>query len=151
MLKRIPGLLDQGQLWADLTNALGTNIIALREAIALQEYNELNNRGGNRYFDQLANRFGTINPDLVLQNPEYLGGTQKMINIMPVTQTSATADQDTPAGNLTGYGICGDGGNIINKSFGEWGCIIIYGVVTTYKSINKDCTKCGHVLISLTI
>lgn len=124
-------------LIANLTETLGASILAVREAIALQEYQELNNRGGNRYFEQLANRYGTINPDLILHNPEYLGGTQKYINIMPVVQTSATSGQDTGAGNLTGYGIAVDGGNIIRKSFGEWGVVITYGVVTTYKKYQQ--------------
>lgn len=134
-------VMNPESIYADLTGALGADIVAVRQAIALQEYNELNNRGGNRYFEQLANRYGTINPDLILQNPEYLGGTTKLININPVTQTSATIEQTTGAGNLTGYGFGLDSGKILNKSFGEWGYVIIYAVITKYNKYQQGTHK----------
>ncbi|UPW40953.1 major capsid protein [Sigmofec virus UA08Rod_6044] len=111
-------------LTADLSAAVSATISAMRLAIDTQEILERDNRNGVRYTEQLAGRYGALNPDLRLQRPQYLGGTVQPLFTTPVVQTSST-NTTTPQGNLAGYGVTGDSSkNTIKASFGEFGYII---------------------------
>lgn len=118
-------------LIADLTNAQGAALDALRQAIMTEEYLEAINRGGNKYVDIMKNIYGVTIPDLTIQRPLYLGGTSKPFYTNPVVQTSGTGTegQNTPQGNIAGYGTGGDSGRIINCSFQEFGYVIGYMVI----------------------
>lgn len=134
-------------LQVDLTEALGATISTLRTAIATQTLLERDNRYGTRYTEVLAQRYGCVNPDLRLQRAQYLGGTSKMITINPVVQTSGTGatGETTPQGNLTAYGVVADSGNVIEQSFGEFGCIIglacIQGVPMYQNGLHRKWTR----------
>lgn len=134
-------------LQVDLTEALGATISTLRTAIATQTLLERDNRYGTRYTEVLAQRYGCVNPDLRLQRAQYLGGTSKMITINPVVQTSGTGStgETTPQGNLTAYGVVADSGNVIEQSFGEFGCIIglacIQGVPMYQNGLHRKWTR----------
>lgn len=128
-------------LIADLTKAMGAPLEGLYQAIAYNTYQYLTSRGGNRYFEQISNIYGTVNPEGVLQMSEFLGSSSQMIEFDTVTQTSNTTGQDAPMGNRVANGYCQDYRNIINKSFGEFGWIIIYGVVTHYPKYQQGVTK----------
>lgn len=117
---------QESGLEADLTGAGTFNINDLRLAIATQQLLELDNRGGTRYFEILKAHFGVISPDARLQRPEYLGGSTKMININPVSQTTAspaTPTLDDSQGNQAAYATGGSQSGY-SKSFVEHGCII---------------------------
>jgi hypothetical protein len=73
-------------LTANLSAASGVLINQLRQSIMIQEFLELDARGGTRYVEFLKMHFGVISPDFRQQHPEYLGGGSTMININPVTQ-----------------------------------------------------------------
>jgi len=97
-------------LYADLSSASGVLINQLRQSIMIQEFLEKDARGGTRYVEMLKMHFGVVSPDFRQQRPEYLGGGSKMININPVTQTSATglSGGSTPIGTQAGYGFVVD-------------------------------------------
>lgn len=126
------GLAEENSgLLADLTNATGASLDALRQAIMTKEYLEALNRGGTKYVDIMESIYNVTIPDLTIQRPVYLGGTSAPMFTNPVIQTSATGQDgsDTPQGNLAGYATSGDGGRIINASFQEFGYVIGYAVI----------------------
>lgn len=117
-------------LVAQLNEAAGASIQALRQLIATQELLERDNRNGVRYTEILEGRYGVTNPDLLLYRPQYLGGTSQLLGTTPVIQTSAS-DAISPQGNLAGYGVTGDSGRVVEASFGEWGYIMGLVCVTS--------------------
>lgn len=131
-------------LIADLSEALGASITAVRQAIATQELLERDNRNGTRYTEQLEGRYGVTNPDLRLMRPEYLGGTSDWLSQIPVTQTSST-DNTSPQANLTAYSLTGGNGKVISKSFGEFGYVIglacIQGIPSYQQGLDRMWTR----------
>lgn len=130
---------------ADLTQAMGAPLEGLYQAVAYNTYQYLTSRGGNRYFEHISNIYGTVNPDGVLQQPEFLGSLSQMIEFDTVTQTSSTASEPTPLGNRSANGYAENYGAIINKSFGEFGWIIIYGVVTHHPKYQQGIDKFSRI------
>ena len=120
-------------LVADLSNAVGPTINALREAIVLQQMLELDARGGTRYVEILLSRFGVVSPDFRLQRSEYLGGQTLDVNVNPIAQTAITGT--TPQGNLAGFAAArGQVG--ITHSFVEHGQLlglVSFRADTTYQ------------------
>lgn len=127
---------------ADLSNAVAATINQLRQAFAVQKVMEKDARGGTRYVEMLKAHFGVTSPDFRLQRPEYLGGSSERINISTVPQTSATAigAEDTPQGNLAGYGTAGSRASF-NKSFVEHGYVLglinVRSDITYQNNINR--------------
>ena len=132
---------DKSGMIADLSKAIGAPLEGLYQAVAYNTFQYLTSRGGNRYFEHISNIYGTVNPDGVLQQPEFLGSLSQMIEFDTVTQTSSTASEPTPLGNRSANGYMENYGGIINKSFGEFGWIIIYGVVTHYPKYQQGVSK----------
>ena len=93
-------------LYADLTEATGSTINALRQSFQIQRLLERDARGGTRYTEMVLAHFGVRPPDFRLQRPEYLGGGSALVQIHPVAQTSATSvtGTDTPQGTLAAVG-----------------------------------------------
>ncbi len=89
----------------DLTGATAASIIDLRRAFKLQEFLEKNARGGVRYNESILAHFGVTTSDGRLQRPEYLGGGATPITISEVLQTSDSAQDLTPQGNMAGHGV----------------------------------------------
>lgn len=87
-------------------DSAGVTINDLRRAIRLQEWQERNMRGGNRYIENIFHHFGVKSSDARLQRSELLGGRKCPIVVSEVTQTSATdpAGTSTPLGQLSGKG-----------------------------------------------
>lgn len=84
----------------DLSNATAATVNQIREAMALQRYQEARAQYGNRYVEYL--RYCGINPaDARLQRPEYLGGGKQTIAFSEVLNTSGTGTQ----GDMKGHGI----------------------------------------------
>lgn len=74
----------------------------LREAFALQRFEEHRAMYGSRYTEYLR-YLGIRSSDARLQRPEYLGGGRNTIQFSEVLQTGS--DGDTPVGTLRGHGI----------------------------------------------
>lgn len=131
-------------MYADLNQASGITIAALRQAFQLQAYNELRARTGTRYTEYIYGQFGVISPDARLQRPEFLGGCHQRLTTMPVIQNSGTSST-SPQGTITGivYGAQSDHG--FTRSFTEHGYILgicnIYSDLTYFQGLDRKWTR----------
>lgn len=89
---------------------LGFTISALRLANALQKFEEKTIRFGLRYIEQLASHFGVISSDASLQRPQFLGGSQSVVYVNEVTQTSQSTE-DSPLGDYGGHAVTSEKGD----------------------------------------
>jgi len=121
-------------LYADLSTATAATINQLRQAFQVQRMYERDARGGTRYTEIIQSHFGVTSPDARLQRAEYLGGGSTPININPIAQTSNTASQQTPQGNLAAMGTASLSGSGFTKGFTEHGVII--GMVSVRADLN---------------
>nr|QJB20726.1 MAG: major capsid protein [Microvirus sp.] len=109
-----------GTLAADLTGASAITVNALREAMALQRYEEARARYGSRYTEYLR-YLGVRSSDARLQRPEYLGGGKNVIQFSEVLQT---AEGENPVGEMRGHGIGAMRTNRYRRFFEEHGYVL---------------------------
>ncbi|QCQ84993.1 major capsid protein [Blackfly microvirus SF02] len=121
-------------LVADLSTATAATINQLRQAFQIQRIYERDARGGTRYTELINAHFGVTSPDARLQRSEYLGGGTVPLNVNPIAQTSSTATQPTPQGNLAAMGTVSVNGVGFTKSFTEH-CILI-GLTSVRADLN---------------
>jgi hypothetical protein len=112
-------------MYADLSTATAASVNTLREAFAIQRYEEARARYGSRYTEYLR-YLGVRSSDARLQRPEYLGGGKQTIQFSEVLQTGVTTDGDDQegVGNLKGHGIAALRSNRYRRFFEEHGYII---------------------------
>ena len=112
-------------LLADLANATGPSINALRLAFQTQRLLERDARSGTRYNEIILSHFGVTVPDFRVQRPEFLGGGSTPININAVAQTSGqvTPVANDKLGELAGIGVA-SGSHGFTKSFVEHGLVM---------------------------
>lgn len=108
-------------LFADLTGASAITLNALRQAAALQSFEEARARYGSRYVEYLR-YLGVKSSDARLQRPEYLGGGKQTIQFSEVLATADTGD--TPVGAMKGHGIAAMRSNRYRRFFEEHGYVI---------------------------
>lgn len=108
------------QMYADLTGASAVTVNVLREALALQRYEEARARYGSRYTEYLQ-YLGVRSSDARLQRPEYLGGGKNTLQFSEVLQTAEGSD---PVGEMRGHGISATRSNRYRRFFEEHGYII---------------------------
>lgn len=106
-----------GGLIADLSSASAITINVLREALALQRYQEARARYGSRYTEYLR-YLDVKSADARLQRPEYLGGGKQTIQFSEVLQT---AEGTNPVGEMRGHGISALRTNRYRRFFEEHG------------------------------
>lgn len=87
----------------------GIDVNDLRRALKLQQWQERNMRGGNRYIENIYHHFGVKSSDARLQRSELLGGRKVPVVVSEVTQTSAfmtdaATEPTTPLGQIAGKG-----------------------------------------------
>jgi len=104
----------------DLSNASAVTVNVLREALALQRYEEARARYGSRYVEYLR-YLGVKSSDARLQRPEYLGGGRQTLQFSEVLQTAEGTD---PVGEMRGHGIAAMRTNRYRKFFEEHGFVI---------------------------
>lgn len=107
-------------LQTDLTSASAITINLLREAFALQRFEEARARFGSRYVEYLR-YLGVQSSDARLQRPEYLGGGKQTISFSEVLQTAPGTD---PVGDLKGHGITGVRSNRYRRYIEEHGLVM---------------------------
>lgn len=90
-------------LMTDLASATAATVSALREAMALQRYEEARAQWGSRYVEYLR-YYGIRSSDARLQRPEYLGGGKQTIAFTEVLQTSDSGAV-AGVGDMYGHGI----------------------------------------------
>jgi hypothetical protein len=115
------------QLYADLSEATSANVNLLREAFALQRFEEARARYGSRYTEYLR-YLGVRSSDARLQRPEYLGGGRQTIQFSEVLQTGVTTSGDDTegVGNLKGHGIGALRTNRYRRFFEEHGYVFSF-------------------------
>lgn len=91
------------QIFADLQNASGVTVNVLRQALAVQRFQEARARYGSRYVEYLA-ALGVRSSDARLDRPEYLGGGRQRIQFSEVLATAETGTS-VDVGDLKGHGI----------------------------------------------
>lgn len=108
-------------VYADLSTATAASINDLREAFAIQRYQEARARYGSRYTEYLR-YLGVQSSDARLQRPEYLGGGRNTIQFSEVLQTAEGTS--TPVGELRGHGINATRSNRYRRYFEEHGYVV---------------------------
>lgn len=113
---------EDPKLQTDLSTATAVKINDLREAFAIQRYEEARARYGSRYTEYLR-YLGVRSSDARLQRPEYLGGGRQTIQFSEVLQTGPDTD-DSGVANLKGHGIGALRSNRYRRFFEEHGYVI---------------------------
>lgn len=108
---------------ADLTAATAVDINTVREAFALQRYQEARARYGSRFTEYLA-FLGIRSSDARLQRSEYLGGGTQNLSFSEVLQTASTTAAADGVGTMYGHGIGAMRSNRYRKFFEEHGYIV---------------------------
>lgn len=80
-----------------------TTITDLRRAFKLQEWLEIQARGGTRYTEQIRAQFNVVSSDARLQRPEYITGVRQPVIISEILNTTGTGE--LPQGNMSGHGV----------------------------------------------
>jgi len=113
-----------GSLVADLATATAVDVNTVREAFAIQRYQEARARYGSRYTEYLR-YLGVRSSDARLQRPEYLGGGKQTISFSEVLQTGVTtAGATAGVGNMKGHGLAAMRSNRYRRFFEEHGLVI---------------------------
>lgn len=115
------GAANLPQIFADLSSASAASINTLRQAFALQRFEEARARYGSRYTEYLR-YLGIRSSDARLQRAEYLGGGRDTIQFSEVLQTAA--DGANPVGTMRGHGIAAMRSNRYRRFFEEHGYVI---------------------------
>lgn len=97
------------------------DINSLREAFALQRFEEHRALYGSRYVEYLR-YLGVKSSDARLQRPEYLGGSRQTIQFSEVLQTAPGGED--PVGALKGHGIGAMRTNRYRRFFEEHGYVL---------------------------
>lgn len=111
-------------VYADLSQATGAAISALRLAVQTQRFLERDARSGTRYTELLRAHFGVTPEDVRLQRPEYIGGGKTDVDTQAIPQTSATEVAQTPLGALAGQATAA-GNHRFSYNASEHGYILI--------------------------
>lgn len=106
-------------------SGLTVDINQLREAFALQRFEEHRAMYGSRYVEYLR-YLGIKASDARLQRPEYLGGGRQTIQFSEVLQTAEGTD---PVGTLRGHGIASMRSNRYRRFIEEHGYILSFLLV----------------------
>lgn len=113
---------DLNAFWlpeADLSTASLVTVNVLREALAIQRYQEARARYGSRY-DEYLRYLGVKSSDARLQRPEYLGGGTNVVQFSEVLQT---AEGTNAVGTMRGHGISAMRSNRYRRFFEEHGYV----------------------------
>lgn len=114
-----------GSLEANLSGATAATVNQLRQAMAIQRFEEARARYGSRYVEYLR-YLGVRSSDARLQRPEYLGGGKNRVQFSEVLQVgpSASPDQANTVGALKGHGISAMRSNRYRRFIEEHGLIM---------------------------
>lgn len=107
---------------ADLSGISAVTVNQLRQALALQRFEEARARYGSRYTEYLR-ALGVRSSDARLQRPEYIGGGRQTIQFSEVLQT---AEGTAPVGELRGHGIAALRSNRYRRFFEEHGYVYTF-------------------------
>lgn len=133
-------------LYADLSQATGATLNAIRLAVATQQLLERDARGGTRYTELLRSHFGVFPQDSRLQRPEYIGGGRFFFQTQAIPQTAPFDDgsSTSPVGEL-GAASTASGPSEFSYQATEHGYILglvnITGEVTYQQGVHRMWTR----------
>lgn len=107
----------------------------LRRALKLQEWQEKNMRGGNRYIENIFHHFGVKSSDARLQRSQYLGGKKVPVVVGEIPQSVDTTNDTAYNG---GERYLGERGGIANAAGSS-------------KYIHKFCEEHGFIITIMSI
>lgn len=107
-------------LYADLSSATAASVALFRQALTIQQFLEIDARGGTRYTELIQSHFRVTSPDFRLQRPEYLGGNTTNVNFYPVPNATGA---NTP-GSLAAMAVAQSSNAGFSKSFTEHGFVL---------------------------
>lgn len=113
---------------ADLSSASAVTVNLLREAMALQRFEEARARFGSRYVEYLR-YLGIRSSDARLQRPEFLGGGRYPVQFSEVLATAEDTSESVVVGDLKGHGLGVARSNRYRRFFEEHGYIFSFLVV----------------------
>lgn len=113
----------------------GVLINDLRRALRLQEWQEKNMRGGNRYIENIFHHFGVKSSDARLQRSEYLGGRKMPVVVGEIPQAVDTVGSQSYA---AGERYLGERGGIANAQGRS-------------KFVTKFCEEHGFIMTIMSI
>lgn len=116
------------QIFADLSQATGATINALRLAVQTQRLLERDMRSGTRYTESLRAHWGVEPQDVRLQRPEYIGGGRTPIQTQAIPQTAVDRKSSD---------------NTINNPLGALGAA---GTFTDRHSFSYQATEHGYII-----
>lgn len=116
-------------LYADLSRATSATLADLRTAAAVQQIYEALARGGNRFREIVRVLFGLDVDDPFNNVPRLLGHFRRELDLYQTAQTSQSAENATPQGNLAAFGYTASSGYLFQKTFLEHGYVHIFAVV----------------------
>lgn len=90
-------------LFADLSNAVGGNVIEFRTALAAQKFEEKMMRGGKRYPERMRALYGSNVPDPYIQRTQYIGGNVQDVSIDTIFSSAETDSSNSRSGLLGSY------------------------------------------------
>lgn len=136
-----PAIPVNSGLYADISEASTVSVEQLRRAFQVQAYKEILNKYGSRYTEYIYAMYGVINPDQLLERPEFLGSTHQRLSVQPIVQQSGSSENN-PLGNLGAIVSGGISQPVFTRSFTRFGyiigCINIYSDLTYYQGLEKD-------------
>lgn len=106
--------------YADLSAALSNTINEFRLAATVQQYLELDMRGGTRLVEIILSHWGVAVPDFRIQRPELIGSASFILNMQTVPNMT---DPQSELGELGAFGVF-NGKIKFSKSFVEHGRIL---------------------------
>lgn len=119
---------ETNKLYADLSSASGVTVNILREALALQRFEEARARFGSRYVEYLR-YLGVRSSDARLQRPEFLGGGRYPVQFSEVLATAENSTDSVVVGDLKGHGLGVARSNRYRRFFEEHGYVFTFLVV----------------------
>lgn len=100
-------------------------INGLRASITLQQFKEINMRGGARYIEYIKNFFDVDSKDARLQRTELIYSSRSPVTVSEVLTTStSTVAATPPPGTLAGHGISVDSSDIADYFVEEHGFML---------------------------
>lgn len=114
-----------GGLVANLATATAATVNQLRQAMAIQRFEEARARYGSRYVEYLR-YLGVRSSDARLQRAEYLGGGKNRVQFSEVLQVgpSGVPDQANVVGAMKGHGISAMRSNRYRRFMEEHGLVM---------------------------
>lgn len=120
-----------GNLYADGSKAIATNVNEIRLKFTEQQLKEIDAIYGTRYNEYLYGHWDVKTSQIQINKAEFIGGSVKNMDIHQVPQTSqtTTGNSGSPQATLTALGQTEVKGKRINKAFDQHGYLYVLATI----------------------